>query len=119
LIDGVDRSGQPFPNAPEWTASLSASYHHASGFFASLLFSWADDTYTDPTSPRVTAIETRSLLSARLGYSWEHASVYLFGTNLLDDEYALARFDNSPQGLPVSGQVAPARGFGIGCEFEW
>jgi outer membrane receptor protein involved in Fe transport len=119
VIDGVDRSGQPFPNAPEWTASFSASYHHASGFFATLLFSSAGATYIDPASPQVTAIEPRRLLSARLGYSWDGASVYLFGTNLLDDEYALARFDNSPQGLPVSGQVGPARGFGIGCEFEW
>jgi hypothetical protein len=44
---------------PEWTASLGASYQHASGFFASALFSSADATYTDPASPVVTALEAR------------------------------------------------------------
>ena len=118
-LDGVDRSGQPFPNAPEWTASVGASYQHASGFFASALFSWADASYTDPASPQVTAVEHRRLLGARLGYSWERASVYLFGSNLLDSDYALAKFDNSAKGLPVSGQIAAPRSFGIGCEFSW
>jgi iron complex outermembrane recepter protein len=119
VLDGVDRSGQPFPNAPEWTASLGASYQHASGFFASALFSWADASYTDPASPAVTALETRRQLGARLGYSWRQASVYLFGSNLLDDGYALAKFDNSAKGLPVSGQIAPPRSFGLGCRFTW
>lgn len=118
-LGGVDRSGQPFPNAPEWTASLGASYQHASGFFASALFSWADATYTDPANPQVTTLEIRRLLGARLGYAWEHASVYLFGSNLLDSDYAVAKFDNSARGLPLSGQIAPARSFGIGCEFTW
>ena len=118
-INGADRSGQSFPNAPEWTASLGTSYQHASGIFFNLLYSFADAAYTDPNAPLVTAVESRRLLSARLGYSWDHASVYLFGNNLLDDKYALARFDNSSQGLPVSGQIGPARSFGIGCEFKW
>ncbi len=119
MLDGVDRDGQSFPNAPEWTASLGASYQHPSGFFASTLFSWADATYTDPASPRVTALETRRLLGARLGYSWDHASVYLFGSNLLDADYALAKFDNSAKGQPLAGQIAPARSFGIGCQITW
>jgi len=118
-LGGVDRSGQSFPNAPEWTASLGVTYQHASGFFASALFSWADATYTDPASPQVTALEPRRLLGARLGYSWENASVYLFGSNLLDCDYALAKFDNSAKRLPLSGQIASSRSIGIGCEFTW
>lgn len=118
-LDGVDRSGQAFPNAPEWTASLGADYRHESGVFSSLRFVWADRTYTDPASPRVTALECRRLLSAQLGYKWDHARVYLFGSNLLDDDYAVARFDNSATGQPLSGQIGPSRCLGIGCEFEW
>ncbi|KAB2640550.1 MAG: TonB-dependent receptor [Verrucomicrobia bacterium] len=118
-LGGVDRSGQPFPNAPQWLASLAANYRHSSGVFTSVLFSWADATYSYATSPQVTAIESRALLSARLGYAWEHASVYLFGSNLLDDPYAILRADNSARHLPVSGQVGPARSFGIGGEFKW
>lgn len=119
VLGGVDRSGQSFPNAPEWTTSLGAAYQHPSGFFASTLFSWADSAYTDPASPALTALETRRLLSARVGYSWQQASVYLFGSNLLDCDYALAKFDNSAKRLPVSGQIAPGRSFGLGCQFSW
>jgi iron complex outermembrane receptor protein len=82
--------------------------------------SWADSTYSDIANPPDTALESRQLLSARIGYEWQQASVYLFGSNLLNDEYALSRFDNSKLLNPaVSGQVGPSRAFGIGCEFKW
>ncbi len=121
LAVGDGREGQSFPNAPEWLGSLSATYHHPSGFFFSVLMSWADRTYGDVASPQVTAIESRQLLSAHLGYEWRNASVYLFGSNLLNDEYALSRFDNSRLLLnpAVSGQVGPSRTFGIGCKLKW
>jgi hypothetical protein len=70
-------------------------------------------------SPQVTALESRHLLSARVGYSWEMASLYVFGSNLLDDEYALLRADQSASRLPVSGKVGAPRMFGVGCEFHW
>lgn len=121
LAVGDGRAGQSFPNAPEWLGSLSAAYHHPSGLFSSVLMSWADRTYSDVASPQVTAIESRQLLSARIGYEWQQARVYLFGSNLLNDAYALSRFDNSQLLLnrAVSGQVGPSRTFGIGCEFKW
>ncbi len=119
-IDGIDHAGQSFPNAPEWLGSLTAAYHHPSGLFSSVLMSWADATYSDVASPDVTHIESRQLLSARIGYEWHNANVYLFGSNLLNDEYAISRFDNSRLLNPaVSGQVGPSRAFGIGCEFKW
>ena len=118
-LNGTDRSGQAFPNAPEWIASLGADYQHPSGFFGSALFSWADSAYSMVNSPQVTALESRHLLSARLGYSWEMASLYVFGSNLLDDEYALLRADQSASRLPVSGKVGAPRMFGVGCEFHW
>lgn len=121
LAVGDGQAGQSFPNAPEWLGSLSAAYHHPAGFFSSMLMSWADATYSDVASPQVTAIESRQLLSARIGYEWHQARVYLFGSNLLNNEYALSRFDNSRLKLnpAVSGQVGPSRTFGIGCEFDW
>lgn len=118
-LNGINRSGQSFPNAPEWTASIGANYQHACGFFANTVFSWADSTYSFANSPDVTSLETRQLLSARIGYQWETASLYLFGSNLLDDQYALLRSDNSATGQPVSGKVAPPRVLGIGCEVSW
>jgi iron complex outermembrane recepter protein len=118
-LNGVNRSGQAFPNAPEWTASLGADYRHPSGFFASALYSFADSTYSFASSPALTALESRQLLSARIGYQWENASLYLFGSNLLDDDYALLRADNTATAQPVSGKVAPPRMLGIGCEIRW
>jgi iron complex outermembrane recepter protein len=118
-LNGADRSGQAFPNAPEWIASLAADYRHPSGFFGSALYSWADSAYSFVNSPQVTALESRSLLSARVGYTWENASLYVFGSNLFDDEYALLRADQSASGLPVSGKVGAPRMFGVGCEFRW
>jgi outer membrane receptor protein involved in Fe transport len=118
-LNGVERSGQPFPNAPEWIASVGIDYRHASGWFGSALFSYADSTYSEVGSPQVTALESRQLLSARIGYAWEHARVFCFGSNLLDDEYALFRSDNSGVSLPVTGKAAPPRLFGIGMDLTW
>lgn len=118
-LNGVDRSGQPFPNAPEWIASVGIDYHHAAGWFGSALFSYADSTYSEVASPQVTALESRQLLSARIGYAWQHASLYVFGANLLDDDHALYRSDNSGMRLPVTGKAAPPRMLGIGMEWAW
>lgn len=118
-LNGVERSGQPFPNAPEWIASVGIDYRHATGWFGSALFSYADQTYSEVGSPHVTALESRQLLSARIGYAWEHARVFCFGSNLLDDEFALFRSDNSGVRLPVTGKAAPPRMLGIGMELMW
>ena len=59
------------------------------------------------------------MLGARLGYSREHASLSLFGSNLSDCDDALEKFDNSAKRPPLSGQIAPGRRFGFGCEFTW
>ena len=95
------------------------NYQHPSGFFCSTLFSWADTAYSSVSRPAKTALESRELLSARVGYAWENTSLYLFGSNLLNDEYALLRVDNSASGRPISGKVAPPRLLGIGAEIRW
>lgn len=118
-LNGVERSGQPFPNSPEWIASVGIDYRHATGWFGSTLFSYADRTYSEVGSPQVTILESRQLLSARIGYAWENTRVFCFGSNLLDDEYALFRSDNSGVGLPVTGKAAPPRLLGIGMEVMW
>jgi len=119
VLDGVDRAGQPFPNAPEWTASLGIHYRDPSGVFVSGMFSYADTTYSQIGSPEATALETRKALSARVGYAWRNASIYLFGSNLLDEEYALLRADNRSLGLPGFGKAAPPCLVGVGCELRW
>ena len=119
MLEGTDRADQAFPNAPEWTASFGINYRHASGVFASGMFSYADATYSQIGSPEATALETRKVLSARVGYAWGNASIYLFGSNLLDEDYALLRVDNTSLGLPLVGKAAPPCLVGVGCELRW
>ncbi len=118
-LNGVDRSGQVFPNAPEWTAAFGIDYRHDSGFFASGSYTWSDSTYSTVDDPALSALETRSLLNARIGWSWENASVYFFGTNLLDDDYALYRGLPIPPAIPQVGKAGSSRMLGVGVEFQW
>jgi outer membrane receptor protein involved in Fe transport len=117
--DGVDRAGGKFPNAPEWTASLGIDYRPATGVFGSVLFSYADSTFSSVGNPKLTGLESRRLLSAKLGYAWENAEIYLFGSNLLDDEYALVRLERRAVSNPASGKAGAPRTIGVGGEWHW
>jgi outer membrane receptor protein involved in Fe transport len=119
ILNGVNRSGQDFPNAPEWIASIGLDYSREQGWFGSVVFAYSDHSYSEVSSPEVTALEARQLLSARIGYAWRHWSVYVYGSNLFDDSYALVRLDNSGVGLPVTGKAGAPRFFGLGAEFKW
>jgi len=116
---GIDRSGQAFPNIPEWTASIMADYQHPSGWFGNIAFIVADTSYSDLRNPETTSLESRQLLSTRIGYAWESCRLYLFGSNLLDDEFALQRSVNSISNGPRSGIAARPRMLGIGAELSW
>ena len=88
-------------------------------FFGSVNSSWADETYGFLAQPEVTALETRSLLNAKLGWAWDDVSVYVFGSNLLDDDYALYRSPAAPPIIPQTGKAGPPRMFGIGVDVSW
>ena len=94
-----DLSGESFAGAPEWTANLSATYKHESGFFGNLSANYMNSAKTwleywtlndvqayrgEDYRPRNDA---RTLVNARVGYEWENFSVYVIGKNLLDHEY--------------------------------
>jgi iron complex outermembrane receptor protein len=117
-LQGADFSGSKFSNAPELTASVGLAFHHPTGWFASSRFTWADTSFTTLQDAAVTNLETRKLLSARVGYAWENISVHVFGNNLLDDRYATARM----VGLAVpsmNADIGAPRVLGIGCEVRW
>jgi len=118
-LGGRDLSGQAFPNAPVWTAGLGLDYQPAAGWFGSTLFSYSGSSYSQINSARLTALEPRRLLSARAGYAWKKLRLYAFGSNLLDQDYALFRSDNSGLGLPVTGKAAASRRLGAGGEVRW
>lgn len=62
---------------------------------------------------------SRQLLSARCGYPWDHVRLYAFGSNLLDEEYALRRAVNARNRSTTSGNVGKPRMIGIGTEINW
>ena len=118
-LNGVDRSGQDFPNAPEWSMAVGAQYQHDSGFFGNVNYSWSDSAFAIAASPQETFLETRSLLNARIGWAGENTKIYVFASNLLDDEYALYRGTAIPPVIPQVGKAGIPRMFGVGMEFSW
>jgi len=119
VLHGVDRSGQSFPLSPEWTASCGIAWQPREGWFGSLVQDWSDPCYTQAQSPGVTKLEARLLLSARAGYRWKNLEAYLFGNNLLDENYALSKTDYRVVGLPVAGQLGMPRVLGVGVSLSW
>lgn len=119
VLNGVDRAGQNFPNAPRWIASAGVNYNQPTGWYGSALFAYSSASYSQVNSPRLTDLEARRLLSTRFGYAWKNIRCYTSGTNLLDARYALFRSDNTALGLPVTGKAGASRTFSIGCEVLW
>ncbi len=119
FLNGVDRSGQKFPSAPEWSAALQVAWNPAAGWFGETLLSWSDTSYSQVDSPEATALEKRLLLSARAGYRWRNAEIHVFGTNLLDQDFALVRRDYRSVGVGIDGAPNMPRLFGAGFSVHW
>jgi iron complex outermembrane receptor protein len=119
VVNGVDRNGQAFPLSPEWTTALGVAWRPETGWFGEMTVQWADTCYSQIDSTVGTKLEARTLLSARTGYRWEHVEAYLFGSNLLDEDYALSKSDYSAVGLPISGKLGLPCVIGTGMTIAW
>ena len=117
--NGIDYAGESLPNSPEWTLSIGADYTHPDGFFAGGNFRWVDKSYSDLTSIDGTQMSERNILDAKLGYRGSNWSVYLWGTNLLDDFYETYVYDASLFGFDRYAAVSTPRRLGLGAELEW
>jgi iron complex outermembrane receptor protein len=121
---GTDYAGDPFPNAPEWSASVGGGYAltgTAPGPFGVTTLTYRSSTYSSAGQRDFTALEARTLLSARLGWRWRSGlSLYAYGENLLDDRYAYARIDRRLVGQtePV-GRAGQPRTLGVGADWAW
>jgi len=119
VIDGVDRSGQKFPSAPEFGAAIQLAWSPPVGWFCESALTWSDTSYSQANSPQATALEKRLLLSARTGYRWQHAELYVFGTNLLNEDFALVRQDYTGIGRGTDGRPNMPRLIGVGLSVDW
>ncbi|MEX1048437.1 MAG: TonB-dependent receptor [Akkermansiaceae bacterium] len=119
LAGGVQTRGLSFPNAPEWSAGVHVAWRPDHGWFGESGLTWRDETYAQFTSPVATRLEERLELSARIGYRWRAAECYLFGTNLLNRDFALVRRDFTGTGTSIEGGPNLPRVIGLGLTFHW
>ncbi|MEM6708492.1 MAG: TonB-dependent receptor [Pseudomonadota bacterium] len=120
VLNGQDLSGRAFPGAPDFNVTLGANWRNAQGWFAAGSYSYVDSAYTEVSAPAITEISERNLLSGRLGYEADQWRAYLWGTNLLDDEYELGLFDGTVFGLGGAyGRVGQPRTLGVGFQYNW
>ncbi|HBR97289.1 MAG TPA: hypothetical protein DD979_07910 [Gammaproteobacteria bacterium] len=88
-----DLSGKHLPNANEFTVNLGTIYRNDNGWFASLDLAHNGAKFFDEAN--AFEQDAVTLLNAKLGYESEQFSAYLFGRNLLDEEYAISMFANA------------------------
>lgn len=118
-VDGQDRSGESFPNAPEFTASLGISYQPDQGVFGHVRGTWASEAFTQISEPELTSLDERFDVSARLGYRGEAWELYVFATNLLDRDYAVSALDGRAIGNGIVSKLNEPRTIGVGFTREW
>jgi iron complex outermembrane receptor protein len=118
----VDISGTRLPGISEWSGALGGEYTFGASkllgregnYFAALDAFFRSDFSSSPTESRYLTVDGYTTLAGRIGFraanGWD---VYLWGRNLLDEEYfELLAAQPGNSGLYV-GQPADPRTYGI------
>ena len=120
VLNGVNLAGSSFPQSPDFNIAVGFDYQADNSWFTTGSLSFVDSAFTEISAPEFTELSPRTLLSARAGYQADSWKAYLWGTNLLDDEYELALFDARTFNLNAAyGRVAQPRVIGMGIEINW
>ncbi|TKB55461.1 TonB-dependent receptor [Ferrimonas aestuarii] len=88
-----DISGNLLPNANEFVLNGGAVYRHDSGLFFAVDATVNGSRFFDEANQFEQ--KTYTLVNARIGYEGESMSAYLYGRNLLDEDYALSMFNGT------------------------
>jgi len=113
-----DYSGNQFPSAPRWTLGAGVAYEHARGWFGSASFSYVGNAFYDSANSADLKLGDRHLVNAKLGYTARHWSLYVFGSNLLDDDYYVVKWHEG--GVARYGATfGPSRLIGIGTDLRF
>lgn len=107
-----DLSGNEFPDAPRWTASIGGDYRFGSGWVVSLEGSFTDESYFQNTNRSEELSDQYFLINARIGYEAERWSASLYARNALDREY------RSRMLSPTLAAAGDSRVFGISLSAE-
>lgn len=112
-----DFDGKSLPYSPDYTYNLSADYRHPTGFFARADLLGTGGFYGDVRNNlEQTAYE---IVNLRFGYETDHWRVEVWGTNLSDEEYVTAMYDNSSMGLGDLVEDGEPRMVGITASYRF
>ncbi|MEM8554195.1 MAG: TonB-dependent receptor [Pseudomonadota bacterium] len=114
--NGVDFSGNEFPQAPQWTGSLGGTYSFANGLRLGLDASYTDSAFFNvDNDPRYTS-DAHWVVNAQAAYDWRGLTAGLYVRNLLDEDYAVTR---RPGGGATNAVVGEPLTVGAYLEYEY
>ena len=85
-----DLEGRDFAHAPEWKASLAATWRHPAGWMARADLSGEAGFYFDTSHDQRS--DARFLANVRAGYEAERWSLEVWVRNLFDERYPVRGF---------------------------
>lgn len=71
--------------APHYTYAVGLKYRGNGGLYASVDVTGYGKSYLDNANKY--EMDAYELLNAKIGYEWEHVDFYIYGKNILDEEY--------------------------------
>jgi iron complex outermembrane recepter protein len=119
---GEDLSARDQAHAPRYQASLNATWRHPLGWMARVDVSAVDSFYFD-VPPNPTRSNAYVLTNIKAGYEAEHWSVYAWGRNVFDRDYAVRGFyfGNEPPAFENKRyvQLGEPQQFGVSARWEF
>lgn len=86
----ADLGGREQTHAPDWQYALGVSWHHPTGFLARADFTGRDGFYF--SASHAERESPANFVNLKLGYEAPRWAVYLWGENVLDEEYSQLGF---------------------------
>lgn len=105
-----DLSGQPFPEAPEWTIGIGGRYHFDNGFWLGADAKYSSDYLASFGIAPQDKLPGRVIANLQAGYDRDNWAVTAWVDNLFDKEY-FTGLDR--EATPAFGQLGPRRTVGI------
>ncbi len=96
-----DLEGRAWAHAPEWKASLAATWRHPAGWMARVDLSGEAGFYFDTSHDQ--RADPRFLANVRTGYEAERWSLEVWARNIFDERYPVRGFyfENEPPDFPT------------------
>jgi len=84
--DSGDYNGNKASNVPKYTFAIGGQYRPGNGFYAGVDLVGVGKTYLERTNTYER--DAYQLINAKIGYEAESWDIYLYGKNILDEDYS-------------------------------